>query len=155
MTVIAWDGHVLAADKFAVQEGLCRVCTKIVKWDGHLLAGAGPLTSILAMHAWFKAGARPEDVPVSQTKGDDWCDYLVIFPDKSIQRFENSAHAMTVEEDQIAIGNGAKYAYGAMAAGATAVKAVEIACRYAEGCGGGVDILRLDRVTEKVTNALT
>jgi hypothetical protein len=43
-----------------------------------------------------------------------------------------------------AIGIGEKVAYGALAMGASAVQAVDVAIRYSAHCGGEVDVLQLE-----------
>lgn len=60
MTVIAWDGSALAADKRAVSGGgIARACTKIERHGGSLLGITGDWDTGAEMREWFKAGALP------------------------------------------------------------------------------------------------
>lgn len=144
MTVIAWDGTTLAADRCVITDGHRRSVTKIRQHHGCLAAGSGHLTSILQMHAWFMHGEDLAHYPACQTApGDEWCEYVIVRPDRTVWRFESPPVAIPVVEETFACGAGRDYAYGAMAYGANAYRAVEIASQYNNACGGGVDFLKL------------
>lgn len=56
MTVIAWDGQTLAADKRAVSGGgIARTVTKIMRHDDALLAITGDWDAGAEMRAWLTA----------------------------------------------------------------------------------------------------
>lgn len=63
MTVIAWDGCTLAADKRASSGGIARTVTKIERHEGCLIAMTGCWDTGAEMREWFKAGADPEKFP--------------------------------------------------------------------------------------------
>lgn len=42
------------------------------------------------------------------------------------------------------------YAYGALAMGADAVRAVEVACEYDNGCGMGIDVLTIEGESNEI-----
>lgn len=56
MTVLAWDGTTLAADKRALSSGLSRRVTKIFKVDDALVGIAGTRCIGLEMLEWYKRG---------------------------------------------------------------------------------------------------
>jgi len=146
MTVIVWDGKTLAADKQTTMFGQKVKGTKISKWNGHLIGGAGSSVLNEAMEKWYKEGAVIEFFPESITiDGDEDAYMIVIKPDGTILYYEDSPYALDFTENgKLAIGCGAPYAYGAMAMGADAVKAVEITIENNADCGMGIDTLTLD-----------
>lgn len=56
-------------------------------------------------------------------------------------RYEREPHPFEIEEPFYAFGSGMDIAIGALAMGANAIKAVEIASRYSSHCGNGIDTL--------------
>lgn len=143
MTVIVWDGKTLAADKRANSSGLIFKVTKIKRIKDKLVGGAGDLSSIRAMMDWYENGADPKNLPDCQKDKDRWTALLIISGEGKIYRIEQDGYPFEVEEETYAIGCGRDIAVGAMAMGADAVRAVEIASRYDAGCGNGVDTLSI------------
>ena len=144
MTVIAWDGKTLAADKQATQSDMRRAVKKILKIKGNLLGASGDWDRAQEMFDWFAQGADREKYPWFQKEDDKWVGMLVITPDRRILKYERSPIPIDFSlEGVYAFGSGRDYAYGAMAMGANARKAVLIASRYDTGCGLGVDTLTL------------
>lgn len=144
MTVIAWDGQVLAADKRASNQGLVFRVTKIRRINRDLVGGSGDLSAVTAMMNWYENGAKLDELPDCQKDKDRWTPLLVIkSPLKEIMRYEQDGVPFRIEEPFFAIGSGRDLAIGAMAMGASAQKAVEIASQYDTGCGNGIDTLRM------------
>lgn len=146
MTVIAWDGKTLAADRKSISCGVGREVTKIWKVRGHLIGGAGGLAQCIAVRDWWTDwNADPKLWPMElQADKDDWCEFVIICPDGTAHRYQKHPIKLPIFEPLYATGCGEDFAMGAMAAGANAIKAVQIASDYREGCGMGVDWLRLD-----------
>lgn len=140
MTVIAWDGRILAADKLADSAGLRRTVTKIRAIRGHLVATSGNSARGVEVVAWWEGGADPAHYPKFQ-EADDFVDLVVITPDNKILKYERSAHPIHFEDMQFAMGSGRDYAMAVMHLGFDARRAVEVASAYDTGCGGGVDVL--------------
>lgn len=141
MTVIAWDGKTLAADKRATLGTLIRTTTKIFRIGDALCASAGDADVGNDMIAWFRNGAKPEDYPASN-RGDAWAGLLVIRKGE-ILKYERSPHPISFEDGFFAIGCGRDYALAAMYLGHDARKAVEVAIALDSGCGNGIDTLEL------------
>ena len=156
MTTIAWDGKTLAADRLAItsNNGFLAV-PKIHKFHlatGTLLfAGAGSLDAVLAMYYWVQEGCRRDYYPPSQT-GSDWAEILVVhekpqgvcgYQKKTGHLFVymQSPFPLIADINQYALGSGARYAVGAMSAGASAENAVLIASRFDKGTGDQVETL--------------
>lgn len=148
MTVIAWDGKCLAADKQATEGGLRHITTKIKRIDkgkfkGYLVAGAGVTSQANHMMAWFECGAEPDAFPKYQETEELSAQLLVITPDKDILRFDINPIPSVFHDEQYAMGSGRDVAIGAMAMGANAIEAVEVASELCSGCGMGIDAIYL------------
>lgn len=146
MTVIAWDGKTLAADKQATEGVIRQVTTKIKlitkgRMRGHLMAGAGATSQCNMLMGWFELGAEPEAFPKYQDSEDLSAQLLVISPNRDIYRFDFNPVPCVFHDERYALGTGREVALGAMAMGADAVKAVEIASELCTGCGMGVDAI--------------
>lgn len=144
MTVIAWDGVTLAADKRACLGSFMRSTTKIHRVNGCLVGTSGEACFGEQMIAWFRAGEKAEDFPASQRDKDDYANLLVIRPSGQIQRYERTPYPICFDDAHHAIGSGRDFAMAAMLCGKNAAEAVAIACELACDCGGGVDTLRLE-----------
>ena len=141
MTVIAWDGITLAADKRAVRGSRVATTTKIWKINNHLVAGSGTFTAVLSMKAWWEGDRNPTTFPVFKDSGDQ---LIVITPDRVIQTYEETPHPMIMEDPFFSWGSGKEVALGVMAMGGNAMKAVVIASQHVCDCGNGVDWIRHD-----------
>ena len=140
MSVIAWDGKSLAADKRACCNGLIRTITKAFDINGVLVAYAGNADGGEEVVNWFKSGHDPEKFPQSQ-RGDNWSGLIAIFEDGEIWRYESTPYPIKFPPQHFAIGSGRDYAMAAMYLGKTSAESVEIASVFDNGCGNGVDVL--------------
>lgn len=146
MTIIAWDGKTLAADKRACHGTLIRTTTKIFKVNGCLVGYAGDAAFGEELLAWFKDGEQIDKFPIGQRDKDDWAGMLVIRPDGAIQKYERTPHPLTFTDEDgfYVLGSGRDFAIAAMACGKNAIEAVELTCRFDNGCGNGIDWLRFN-----------
>jgi hypothetical protein len=148
MTVIAWDGTTLAADKRALCSNKPTTVTKIFRCKREpttVLAVSGELTLGLQMVHWYdELGADPEKLPAFQSTGD-YVGLVKLTPD-GLWQFEKGGVPFKVEDRYYAMGSGRDYALAAMYLGKNAVEAVQIACVFDTGCGNGVDAMRPDPV---------
>ncbi len=142
MTVIAWDGKTLAADKAGMNSGYRRTVTKIFRVPEGLVGFAGDGSRCLALLEWFKSGRDPAKYPEFQkTETAVGC----LFIDKECR---SSGYLYTpypeLHTDPFdAIGAGRDYALAAMYLGHNARRAVEVACALDNTCGNGIDTLEL------------
>jgi hypothetical protein len=146
VTVIAWDGKTLAADKQGTWNGTKRRVTKIFRVGADLVAFSGEPQFGLAMVQWWRDGGKPEQFPKHQSDKDDWQPFLVIQKQRGrprILRFERTPFPIVLEERTYAMGSGSDFATAAMDCGRTAVGAVRVACKRDNGCGNGIDTLTL------------
>ena len=145
MTAIVWDGTTLAADKRGCEQNLARTVTKLHRaQNGNLLGFCGILEQGLHLVDWYNAGADPAEWPAFQTApGDDWTVLVVVTP-TGVFTYGKLPIRRPLEDPFMAWGSGRELAIGAMAAGADARTAVEIAARFDTGVGNGIDTLRLE-----------
>jgi len=143
VTVIAWDGKTMAADKRMGFGAEHATVTKITKIRGCLVGFAGGSALGRAMLNWFEKGCIPEDYPVSQRNDDKCGSLLVIHPDGKIVHFSQEPFGIPVEEKFYAVGSGSPFASAAMYLGYDARRAVEVASALDMNCGNGIDMLEL------------
>lgn len=139
MTVIAWDGRTMAADRLVDCSGVRRATTKIRRINCHLVGGAGDMSRVAAMMEWFGRGASPSDFPPGAAD-DNWA-VLLVAKDGRAVTYEHSPWALQFADSQIAIGSGRDFAMAAMHLGLDAAGAVAVACALCPSCGSGVDVL--------------
>lgn len=143
MSVVVYDGKSLAADR-QITIGDLRVMgskMRVIIEGGKVLAWTGHQDSGLAMARWYQAGARPEHWPDCQ-KGENWSRLIVAHYD-GFHCYEHTPEKLILDVPFMAWGAGRDFALGALAMGATARQAVEVACRFSVMCGGGVEAYEL------------
>lgn len=141
MTVIAWDGKTLAADRRASLGNMHRTIHKLHRIGDCLCGSAGDSDMAQELLAWFRSGAEPKEFPPSQRDKDNWVGLLVVRPDGDLWRYERTPFPVVFPQQQFAIGSGRDFALAAMWCGKSAAEAVDIACRFDASCGNGVDTL--------------
>lgn len=143
MTVIAWDGETLAADKLMCAGSVKKTTTKIFRHGDELLAVAGDLSIGVELVDWYKNGAVHADYPAVNRKADSTASLMIIRADRTAWRYESGPVPFRCEGKFCAWGSGDEGALVALACGKTAIEAVELVSRFNTGCGNGVDALRL------------
>ena len=146
MTTIAWDGTTLAADSLSCSDGRRSRVRKLRRCeDGRLIAAAGECGAVGAYLNWLERCVPFEPAPTRpsfQDHADDCVHAIEIMPDGTVWLHERFT-PFVVEDRFTAIGSGAAYALGAMAAGKSAPEAVVIACELHSGSGLPMHSLRL------------
>lgn len=143
MTVIAFKGKAVAADRLAVQGGgIGRSVTKIERFGNSVLAITGSWDIGAELREWFKSGASPGDFP---DKARDGAATLIVFDRDAycVKTFNSGPYPMLMAFAPCAFGSGRDYAEAAMYLGCDAVKAVEVASHFQTDCGLGVDTIEL------------
>lgn len=145
MTVIAWDGRTLAADKRAVNAGHKSTTTKIRRTaSGDLIGASGDQDVATALMAWYERGADESKFPANRNNDGYPRAYLLVVQRSRVMRFECEPHPLLVEDPFYAMGSGRDYALAAMHLGYSAAEAVEVACALDTGCGNGMDALEFE-----------
>lgn len=144
MTVIAWDGTTLAADRRATLGGHTYATRKLFRIGDTLVGFSGSADRIGAYRAWLEAGRDVATYPKQEENSNVY--FLVIHRDGTIERFEDTPWPIVICEPQAVLGSGRDYARAALHLGYDAVCAVSVACEFDESCGNGVYTLRFDAV---------
>lgn len=141
MTVIAWDGKTLAADKQSSVANVRVPTLKIYRHGKELIAKSGCSVVTAELLNWYKSGQVKSEFPSS--KGRDGSMY--VFDDSGIVRQYYDSHIPALyHTNTFAAGSGSDFAFAAMHCGKTPSEAVLVACHFDTSCGLGVDILSLE-----------
>lgn len=144
MTVIAWDGQMVAADRQAHDGNIVRPVRKILyspKEHGVILGYCGTIELGEKLTDWYLAGEKEEEWPEKLQLDDNWWSELIIAKRDMVITYGQVCTPLRISLPFFAWGSGRQVAIGAMAAGKTAAEAVEIACKHCDSCGLGVDVL--------------
>jgi hypothetical protein len=142
VTVIAWDGQTLAADRQMEAFGGRSTTTKIFRYGNVLCGGSGDASCSFRVLEWIRSGRAPADFPKFEPNDD--VEVIVIEPGPRILIYERHNTPIHVEDQHYAIGCGRHHARAAMYCGRDARGAVEVANALHTGCGGGCDSLTFD-----------
>lgn len=144
MTVIAWDGTTLAADKQATAVGYGYTVTKLHRLrDGGLVAFAGDGDGAMALLAWLNTARNPTEYPEDQKTND--VSAFVVQPGRKTVSYGKSAYPQHIEDPVYAMGHGRDFALAALHCGKSAREAVDLACKLDVYCGNGIDTLTLEQ----------
>lgn len=144
MTIVAWDGKTLAADKAGTNCGYRRTVTKIFRVPDGLVGFAGDGSRALALLEWFKNGRDPAMWPKFQEDADTAVGCMFIANDGQNYGYHLTPYPERSQDRFDAIGSGRDYALAAMYLGHDARRAVEVASALDNGCGNGIDVLTLE-----------
>lgn len=138
MTVIAYDGKTVAADKQTTNHGWGFKTTKLHRFENKVLCFCGDAGLGLALMNWFKSGCKADDFP--KMDEDTQATLLVFERGKPVVAYEGTPYPYVTDmTDQFAAGSGRDFALGAMSFGATAIQAVQVANKLSAYCGEGFD----------------
>ncbi len=147
MSTIAWDGGTLAGDRrVSFGQGrmgtICKIARRMS--DGAVIGAVGTTPIAQALIRWFVDGEQGDPPKLDRGK-DDVATGFIVRPDGTIDDITDCGIAR-ITADIYARGSGADYALGAMSQGANAKRAIEVAARWDNGTGDGVDTLETARV---------
>lgn len=148
MTTIAWDGETLAADRCSWSGAARRTVRKVFKMSDpkgrkFLVAFSGDGTFCMAVLGWMR-GERDRPNPRDFMAAEDLNNQCALVIDESLRVWNLSCQLFytRAHERIFAFGGGQDFAWGALEAGATARKAVQIAMKRSDYAGLGVDVVR-------------
>lgn len=144
MTVIAFDGKTVAADKRCSFPGKNVGVTKIfrVSVDEVLVIYGSGHSSTFARE-WIAKG-KP-DIDFTPRGDDVKPSFAVIHRNGVVSRYEGSRFPLVTDaQSQYTEGSGRDYAAAAMLLGCDARKAVAVACELCQDCGNGIDVISFD-----------
>lgn len=145
MTVIAWDGKTLAADR-RMGSYCHRSVTKIRRSirTGALLGASGSGQGGRELMEWYEQGAIPEKWPQFHRSADEGSILCAVTKEGRVFEFGASPHAIEILDSSYSLGSGRDVARTAMHLGLDARRAVEIANELCTECGNGIDTLTLE-----------
>jgi len=145
MTIIVCDGHSLVVDSAALMGGIVHSVQKFVYSKQYVAAAFGPQPIAAAYLNWYpQHGSTRLYVNMPKFGGTDEPAGLVVFDragNLELLTVEATAF-INVYPPKVALGDGAAFAYGALAHGANAYDAAKIACTYSPFCGGELHSFR-------------
>ncbi len=144
MTVIAWDGKTVAADRRSTESGTIRTVTKLYVHEGAVLAYSGTAIAGQAMVKWYRGGCVPSEFPEIQKDKEDWCRFVVFRHGAQPMCYERALEPLVFEDPWFACGSGRDYATAALYLGKTATEAVSVACQFDSNCGNGIQSIDLE-----------
>ena len=142
MTVLAWDGKTLAADRLACAGHMKATVTKILRFEKELLGICGNLATGKELKKWYLNGAETDNFPAAALE-DGGTELVVIKENGRVWVYAASAVPFEIEDEVCAFGAGGEAAWAAMLCGATAEQAVTVTSQVNITCGNGMDILPL------------
>lgn len=144
MTVIAFDGKMVAADKRATSPGVMRTVTKIFRnGPDEIVCVSASGTGISFARAFIADGRPIKEFPTDVNDMPP-C-FAVVQRDGTVLSYDGSPYPTVIESGgRYANGAGREYALAAMYLGCDARRAVEIANTLSPDCGGGIDVLRFE-----------
>lgn len=143
MSVVVYDGKAIAIDRAGVQGDLLYPVKKYTVHSKKILTGVGPAATIAAMTRWYQSGCDPEDFPLRQLSRSTMCEFIVASA-SGLVHYEAGVDPIDHGYASCAFGAGRDFAYGALAMGADARRAVEVAASFSTSCGHGVDVFTLN-----------
>lgn len=144
MTTIATDGQEIAADGLACfgDEVTFRDRRKLVVQGGYIFAICGVSAMQQPLIDWHLSGAKPDDVP--KCTDDTGWSLLVWGPGLDDRVYYASACVYPSRFPKVwAYGSGGDFAMGALKAGVSAQRAIEIACEMNIHTGGEIQVVNI------------
>lgn len=139
MTTAAWDGKCLATDRR--MSGGVTGNKLFALPNGAYMVGAGTYDDIVEVALWLQKKRRKPKFSASE---EGMSEVIVVQPNGTAYWLTwPFLRKVAIREPHAAIGTGMDYALGALAAGATAKQAVQIAARFDLETGHGVDCVQV------------
>lgn len=138
MTTIVANLEAMASDQ-RLTGGPMFKAQKIQRIKGSLYGGCGNYEQVLKMFEWFR---NPDMKPEWKFEPD----FVILqLSPEGLFWWGSEMIAMPINQAFFAVGSGGNYALGALEAGADLRSAVQIASKYDESTGHGVQCVKLQR----------
>lgn len=141
MTVIAWDGEVLATDTQCTMGNAKYNSPKAwyesVGGQACIISGVGTLKNIHRHKEWVMKNDPSIEFPYGALENHYY--QFILVTKNGLLRYEGTPYPILHGVNACAFGEASDFAYGALAMGATAVEAVQVAIKYSHCCGGNVE----------------
>lgn len=154
MSVVVWDGHALAADRQGVLYGrrfsLSKMAVGALEGRRGVCAWVGEASQGQELSRWLFDGAHKEDWPETQSDPDRFA-RLIVADETGCWFYERTPHRILVADPYMAWGSGSDIAIGALAMGADAKRAVEVAIQWSSECGFDAEVHAVRPLEESST----
>lgn len=145
MTVLAFKRGILAADSGVVAGDVMVSTTRKIarSKSGYIGGGAGAFSALTRFLQWLEAlDGDIDDAPAFNPDVENENDFsaIIVAPNGAVFTMDDTGTISEVEAPFYAEGSGAEFALGAMAAGASAERAVKLTCGWHIKCRGPVVI---------------
>lgn len=143
MTTVAYRDGKMAGDSGDTRGNLITPsAVKVFEVEGHLIGLAGTASIAASLVNFIRengAAYFPKPERIQSENDGVWA--LVVTPDRKVYRYDGYGHPIEVLGEFHALGSGSDLALAAMEMGATASRAVEIACKYDTSTCGPVRVV--------------
>lgn len=140
MSIIVWDGKIVAADSYANDGHTVREVEKLWQYGNVVIGGVGLISDIYAMKDWVFKGRKPDGFPSVSSQST----FVYVTPARGLIRYTNKPAGIIHGFKACAFGSASDFAYGAMALASNlgldidAKQIVEAAAKYSADTGGSV-----------------
>ena len=150
MTVIAWDGEVLATDTQCTL-GNAKYSSPKAWYESYngqvcIMSGVGTLKCIHRHRHWLVTGGNLDSFPYAELE-QHYYQFLLV-TQLGLLRYEGTPYPVEHGVRSCAFGEASDFAYGALGMGAKATEAVRVAIQYSHQCGGDIESYSLLRREE-------
>jgi hypothetical protein len=144
MTVIAYDGKMIAADGLGTGS-FNHAVTKLFNVAHYLIGVAGRTDDAFAFVDWFRELKEGTRYPYPKNLGEDFIALVVDYDGHAVRYWEKHPFPLPVKAPY-AIGSGDVVAITAMHCGKNAKEAVQLACKLVSYCGGEIQVVTLEDI---------
>ena len=154
-TVVYKDGVMAFDSRMGLNDMIMHGVLKAGRTKKYLYGYAGRASHMTPLYDWVRECEAEKDMPSPEffyRKNDslisvgDVGTCMLISASGTIWEVTTEGHTIPIPRAFHAIGNGYEYAFGAMAMGASAVEAVEVASQYDAFTGGEIHSLNIDSI---------
>ena len=139
MTVIAWDGKIVAVDTLELYDHIKTATTKLhrLMYDREtVVAYCGDSRAGWALYQWAEVHQfNPEKFPDQSSSDAHRADLIVFRKGQKPLEYSHSPVGYPVDHPYLAWGAGHEIAVAALALGKNAIEAALLACKLSNTCG--------------------
>lgn len=147
MTVIAWDGDILAADRMWSTYNMSYGQSKLHKINNEFIFQAGNKSCGYEFLEWYKNGADPNKWSDERFK-DSSSILIILKRDGLYMLIGNPVLVPFKTNNFFAWGYGSEFACGVLACGKSAIDAVKLTSKHVDHCGYGYNAVSLSAFKE-------
>lgn len=142
MTVVVWDGKILAADRMACTGDGFFKTKKLFQISKDVYAAVTGTSAIARQQiAWLKKKANYPNMDK-----DNFSRLIVATRGvKFLQLYEDTEHYLEITQERIAFGSGSEFARAGLELGLNSIESVKLTNKLCISCGCGVNFVKLNK----------